>query len=162
VATGTPPPRRAEPHHVVSRHGRWYLLAWDLDRNDWRTYRADRITLRTPNGPRFTPRPIPGADVAAFVAARFKGSRDGDSWPCRGQVILHAAASSVAPYLGDGTLETLGPDRCRLTAGSWSWAGLAASIARYDVAFDVLDPPQLRAAVAALAQRCSAAAEPPP
>jgi predicted DNA-binding transcriptional regulator YafY len=153
------PPRRAEPHHVVSRHGRWYLLAWDLDRDDWRTYRADRITLRTPNGPRFTPRPIPGDDVAAFVAARFKGSRGGDTWPCRGQVVLHAAAATVAPYIGDGTLEPLGPDRCRLTAGSWSWGGLAASIARYDVAFDVLDPPPLRDAVAALGRRCSAAAD---
>jgi predicted DNA-binding transcriptional regulator YafY len=155
-----PPPRRAEPHHVVSRHGRWYLLAWDLDRNDWRTYRIDRITPRTPTGPRFTPRQIPGGDVAAFVAARFKGSRGSDTWPCRGRVVLHAPAASVAPYIGDGTLEALGPDRCRLTAGSWSWAGLAASIARYDVDFEVLDPPPLREAFAGLARRCSTGAGP--
>jgi predicted DNA-binding transcriptional regulator YafY len=155
-----PPPRRVEPHHVVSRHGRWYLLAWDLDRNEWRTYRVDRITPRTPTGPRFTPRQIPGGDVAAFVAALFKGSRSDDAWPCRGQVVLHAPASSVAPYIGDGTLEALGPDRCQLTAGSWSWAGLAASIARYDVTFEVLDPPPLREAFATLAERCSTAAKP--
>ena len=156
------PPRRAEPHHVVSRTGRWYLLAWDLDRHDWRTYRVDRLTLRTPNGPHFTPRTIPGGDVAGFVTALFKGSRGSDTWPCRGQVVLHAPASAVAPYIGDGTLEALDLDRCRLTAGSWSWAGLAASIVRYDVIFEVLSPPELQAAFATLAQRCATAAAQPP
>jgi len=155
------PPRRVEPHHLVARQGRWYLLAWDLDRDDWRTYRVDRLTPRTPTGPRFTRREVPGGDVAAFVSARFKGSRSVDTWPCRGQVVLHTAASAVAPYVGDGTLEALGPDRCRLTAGSWSWAGLAASIARYDVDFEVLDPPALREALATLARRCTVAARPP-
>jgi predicted DNA-binding transcriptional regulator YafY len=152
------PPRKVEPHHVISRNGRWYLLAWDLDRNDWRTYRVDRISPRTPTGPRFTPRPVPGGDVAAFVSGLFKGSRSSDTWPCRGQVLLHAPASAVAPYIGDGALEILGPDRCLLTLGSWSWAGLAASIARYDCDFEVVDPPDLRTAVTALAQRCARAA----
>jgi len=155
------PPRRVEPHHVISRNGRWYLLGWDSDRDDWRTYRVDRMTPRTPTGPRFTPRPVPGGDVAAFVAARFKGSAAGDTWPCRGQVVLHAAASAVAPYIGDGTLETLGPDRCRLTAGSWSWGGLAAAIARYDVDFEVVGPPELRDALDTLARRCASAARGP-
>ncbi|MGY2080064.1 helix-turn-helix transcriptional regulator [Modestobacter sp. SYSU DS0657] len=50
-----PPLRRVEPHHLVSRAGRWYLVGWDLDRADWRTFRADRISPRTPTGPRFTP-----------------------------------------------------------------------------------------------------------
>ncbi|MGW6240432.1 helix-turn-helix transcriptional regulator [Streptomyces sp. NPDC055094] len=68
-----PPPRRAQPHHLVTWGGRWYLVAWDLDREDWRTFRADRITPRTPTGPRFTPRELPGGNVAAFVAGRFKG-----------------------------------------------------------------------------------------
>ncbi|MGI5285425.1 helix-turn-helix transcriptional regulator [Nonomuraea polychroma] len=68
------PPRRAQPHHLVTRGGRWYLIAWDLDREDWRTFRADRITPRTPNGPRFTPAELPGGDVAAFLAGRFRGS----------------------------------------------------------------------------------------
>jgi len=49
------PPRRVQPHHLVTWGGRWYLVAWDLDREDWRTFRADRITPRTPTGPRFTP-----------------------------------------------------------------------------------------------------------
>ncbi|MBI4940447.1 MAG: WYL domain-containing protein [Actinobacteria bacterium] len=158
--TGTPAPRRVEPHHVVTRQGRWYLLAWDLDRDDWRTFRADRITPRSPAGARFEPRLVPGGDVAAFVAALFKGSRTGDaSWLCCGRVVLAAPASAVVPYVGDGTVEVLGPDRCLLTAGSWSWAGLAASVARFDVDFEVVDPPELRDAVVALARRCSAAVD---
>lgn len=161
AADGAPPtpPRRVEPHHVVHRHGRWYLLAWDLDRADWRTFRADRVTPRTPAGARFEPRPVPGGDVAAFVTALFKGSRTGeDAWPCRGRVVLDAPPSAVAPYVGDATLEALGPDRTVLRAGSWSWAGLAASVARFDVDFEVLDPPELRDAVAGLARRFTAAA----
>lgn len=64
------PPRRVQPHHLVAWGGRWYLVAWDLDREDWRTFRADRISPRPPTGPRFTPRELPGGEVAAFVAGR--------------------------------------------------------------------------------------------
>jgi biotin operon repressor len=53
-------PRRVEPHHLVTHSGRWYLVAWDLERADWRLFRADRITPRTPTGPRFAPRTVPG------------------------------------------------------------------------------------------------------
>ncbi|ROP26993.1 helix-turn-helix transcriptional regulator [Pseudokineococcus lusitanus] len=155
------PPRRVEPHHVLARGGRWYLLAWDLDRDDWRTFRLDRLRPRTPTGPRFVPRPVPGGDPAAFVAALFRGSRDpggAGGWPCRGEVVLAAPASAVAPYVGDGTLEPLDDDRCRLVAGSWSWAGLAASLARLDVDLEVVGPPELREAFAHLARRAGAAA----
>ena len=68
------PPRRVQPYHLVFWSGRWYLVAWDLDREDWRTFRADRITPRIPTGPRFTPRALPGGSVTAFVASRFLGS----------------------------------------------------------------------------------------
>nr|WP_223304590.1 WYL domain-containing protein [Rhodococcus sp. YL-1] len=60
------PPRRVEPHHLVTSKRRWYLVAWDLARDDWRIFRADRITPRTPNGPRFTPKEIPGGDVSEY------------------------------------------------------------------------------------------------
>ncbi|MGY1857194.1 helix-turn-helix transcriptional regulator [Modestobacter sp. SYSU DS0290] len=156
---GTPgPPRRVEPHHLVTRAGRWYLLAWDLDRADWRTFRVDRISPRSPTGPRFSPRELPGGDVAAFVAARFRGSTGTDAWPCTGVVELDLPAADVAPFAFDGTVEPIGPDRCRLTLGAWSWAGLAATLARFDTGVRVLDPPQLREAFATLAARCAAAA----
>ncbi|WP_227983402.1 helix-turn-helix transcriptional regulator [Nocardia spumae] len=152
------PPRRVEPHHLVIRGGRWYLVAWDLDREDWRTFRADRLVPRIPTGPRFTPREIPGGEVAAFVAARFRGAEGTGDWPCRGEVIVAVPAAEVVPFAGDGIVEELGAHRCRLTLGSWSWPALATAIGRFDADIDVVGPPELRDAFADLARRCARAA----
>ncbi|MET8923767.1 MULTISPECIES: helix-turn-helix transcriptional regulator [Streptomyces] len=159
AAVGAGPPRRTQPHHLVAWRGRWYLLAWDLDRDDWRTFRVDRLRPRTPTGPRFTPREIPGGDVAAFVTGRFRGT-DGSSadWPCRGQVVLDLPAEAAAPYAQDGIVEELGPERCRLTLGSWSWTGLAATLGHFGTAIHVEGPPQLTDAFAELAARYASAA----
>ncbi|MGW4523613.1 helix-turn-helix transcriptional regulator [Amycolatopsis sp. NPDC004378] len=147
-------PRRAEPHHLVTRGGRWYLVAWDLDRADWRTFRVDRMTPRIPTGPRFAPRELPGGDVAAFVADRFSGKDE-----CRGEVILDLPAGVVSTYARDGVVEELGPDRCRLVLGAWSWVGLAASIGRFDADVEVVGPPELKDAFARLSRRYAAAAQ---
>ncbi|MFI6929425.1 helix-turn-helix transcriptional regulator [Streptomyces sp. NPDC050287] len=159
------PPRRVQPHHLVTWSGRWYLVAWDLDREDWRTFRADRITPRVPTGPRFTPREVPGGDVAAFVAARFRGS-DGSGgsgdWPCRGEVILDLPAAAVSRHAHDGLVEELGPNRCRLVLGSWSWPGLAAAIGMFDADMKVVGPPELKAAFGYLARRYADAARDTP
>ncbi|MGP3963151.1 helix-turn-helix transcriptional regulator [Nonomuraea sp. 3N208] len=152
------PPRRVQPHHLVTWGGRWYLIAWDLDREDWRTFRADRITPRTPNGPRFTPRELPGGDVAAFVTSKFQGSDGSGDWPCRGEVILDLPAAAVSRYTRDGVVEELGPDRCRLVLGSWSWPGLAATIGRFDADIEVVGPAELKDAFAHLARRYAKAA----
>ncbi|WP_432969555.1 helix-turn-helix transcriptional regulator [Dactylosporangium sp. CA-233914] len=161
--TADKPPRRVEPHHVITWDGRWYLVAWDLDRSDWRTFRADRITPRIPNGPRFTPRELPGGDVTTFVIGRFRGADDGTiGWPCRGTVILDLPAATVALYTRDGIVEELGPDRCRLTLGSWSWPSLAAAIARFDTEIEVVDPAELTNAFGHLARRFARTAASPP
>jgi predicted DNA-binding transcriptional regulator YafY len=152
------PPRRVEPHHLVTWNGRWYLVAWDLDRDDWRTYRADRITPRIPAGPRFAPRELPAADVATFVAGRFRGSAGTADWPCAGEVILDLPAALVATYTRDGLIEELGPDRCRVVQGSWSWTGLAAALGRYGADLEVVGPAELKAACAELARRYARAA----
>ncbi|WP_327117446.1 WYL domain-containing protein [Streptomyces sp. NBC_01341] len=155
------PPRRVQPHHLVTYAGRWYLVAWDLDRDDWRTFRADRITPRIPTGPRFTPREVPGGDVAAFVAGRFRGSGPLGDWPCRGEVILRTSAAAVLPYTLDAVVEELGPDRCRLVVGAWSWPALAAALGRFDAGIEVIGPPELRDAFAHLARRYAEAAGTP-
>ncbi|MEC3976805.1 helix-turn-helix transcriptional regulator [Amycolatopsis sp. H20-H5] len=152
------PPRRVEPHHVVTWGGRWYLVAWDLEREDWRTFRADRIAPRTPTGPRFAPRELPGGDVATFVAGRFWSSDASGEWPCRGEVILDLPAAAVSPYTSDGLVEELGPDRCRLILGSWSWPGLAATLGRFDADIEVVGPAELKDAFARLARRYANAA----
>lgn len=152
---GADAPRRVEPHHLVTWGGRWYLVAWDLDRADWRIFRADRITPRIPTGPRFIPRPVPGRDVASFVTTTFQGSDASGGWPCRGTVVLHLPAAEVSPYLHDGIVEEMAPGRCRLTLGSWSWVALAASLGRFDADIEVVEPPELRSAFARLARRYS-------
>lgn len=146
------PPRRVEPIRLVTSYGRWYLLAWDLDRVDWRVFSVDRVRPRTPNGPRFTPRPVPGGDVGEFVSARFKGS-DVDAWACTGSVILDLPARDVLPFAGDGTVAAVDDGRCVLELGAWSWVALAASFGRFDVPMEVIGPPELTAAFATLAAR---------
>jgi len=147
------PPRRTEPHHLLLSGGRWYVIGWTSDKGDWRIYRADRLTLRTHNGRRFTRRDVPGGDPAKYLAARFKGSQDQDHWPCRGRVVVDLPAATLAPFAGDGALEDLGDGRCSYEVGSWSWLSLAALLGRLGADIEVLEPPELRAAFGELAQR---------
>jgi len=67
---GSPSARRVEPHSLVTVKGYWYLLAFDPDRDDWRTFRVDRLTGVVPTHRRFTPRPLPAADGASYVTER--------------------------------------------------------------------------------------------
>ena len=152
------PPRRVEPHHVVTSHGRWYLVAWDLDRDDWRIFRADRISPRTPTGPRFAPREIPGGDVSEYVSGRFRGAESSNQWPCIGKVILGRPARYVRQFAGDGIVEDLGPEHCSLETGSWSWIALAATLNRFDTDVEVVGPPELTEAFGELATRNGATA----
>lgn len=149
--------RRAEPHHLVARGGRWYLVGWDVDRDDWRVYRADRIQPRSARGRRFAPRTLPGGDPHAFLDARFRGATAGAEWPCRGSVVVALPLAAVAPYLNDGGAEALGPDRTRVSAGSWSWDALAASFGRFGAALEAPEPVELAAAFDTLAARFSSA-----
>jgi predicted DNA-binding transcriptional regulator YafY len=157
-AAAFPPPRRVEPHHLVTAEGRWYLLAFDLERDDWRLFSVDRLTPRTPTGPRFSPREVPGSDVHEFVSARFKGS-DTNRWPCRGTVLLDLPADEVLPFAGDGTVRPQADGRCTLESGSWSWGALAASYGRFEAPMQVLGPPELAEAFAVLARRYGNAAD---
>ncbi len=153
------PPRRVQPHHLVVRNGHWYLLGWDPERADWRSFRVDRMALRVPNGPRFAAREVPGGDVVAFLSARFKGSENADVWPCNGEAILDLPATRVAPFAGDAIVEAFDDGRTRLSMGSWSWAALAAALARFDADIEVVGPQSLRDAFAALSRRADRAAQ---
>jgi len=150
------PSRRGEPHHLVTWGGRRYLICWDLDRNDWRTFRVDRMTPKTPTGPRFSPRELPGGDVASYIDASFRGGE----WPCRGEFILHAPAADIDSWVHrQAVVEPVGPDRCRVVAGSWSWDRLAVWAGLFEVDMEIVGPAELRAAARRLAGRYQAAAE---
>ena len=151
------PHRRTEPHHLVTSQGRWYLVGWDLDRDDWRLYSVDRVHPRTPLGALFAPRTVPGGDLDTFVSARFKGS-DVNEWPCRGTVRLDLSVREVLPFAGDGTVTAIDEHTCTFEAGSWSWGSLAASFARFEVSMEVIGPPELAAAFVMLAERSARAA----
>jgi len=100
---------------------------------------------------------MPPGRVEDFVSARFRGATRGTAWPCQGSVILALPARAVLAFAGDGTVEDLGPDRCRLDAGSWSWVALAAAIGRFDADIEVVGPPELADAFRVLAGRYAAA-----
>jgi predicted DNA-binding transcriptional regulator YafY len=154
-ARPTAPPRRVEPHHLATWSGRWYLVAWDLDRADWRTFRVDRMTPKTPTGPRFAPRDLPGGDVAGYLQDAFRGRE----WPCRGEFVVAAPAAAVQPWAGrQSVVEEVGPERTRVVTGSWSWERLAAWVSWWEVPVQIVGPAELRAAAARLGERFLAAA----
>lgn len=142
--------RRAEPHRLVSRGRRWYLLAWDLERRDWRTFRVDRLRPRTPNGPRFTPREV----SEELVASLFKRS-DEAPWPAVGTVVLQAPAHEVSRWLrGDrASVTALDEDSCRVELGAWSYGSLVALLLMFESDFEVLEPRELRDAVGEVTAR---------
>jgi predicted DNA-binding transcriptional regulator YafY len=154
------PPKRVEPHAVVARNGRWYLIAWDLDRADWRTYRLDKMSPRVPGGAPFTPRPIPTGDARTFLAAHAKGSADADVWPCYADFLIELPAVDIAPWLGDGEMHQVSDTTSRVRVGSWSWAGVLAWILRLDAPFTILGPPAFVDALPALATRITHALPP--
>jgi predicted DNA-binding transcriptional regulator YafY len=147
--------RTTEPHRLVTWGRRWYLVAWDRDRDDWRTFRMDRLRPLVPVGPRFTPREIPGGDPAAFVASKIA-----DRWPFRASVRLHAPADHVdlrglSTY---GTVEPIDEHTCRLTMGSDTPHSLAFLLTFLEIEFDVESSPALSAALLQVAGRFQRAA----
>ena len=155
------PPRRVEPHAVVARQGRWYLIGWDLEKADWRIYRLDKMVPKFPGGAVFAPRALPAGDAGTFLAARLKGSGGGDAWPCYGELLIELPAARIAPWLGDGELRQVSDGACRVRVGSWSWAGLISWALRFDAPFTVLGPDTFLESAAGFAARVTAAAARP-
>ena len=152
---GTETRRDVEPHSLVNLWRRWYLLSWDRDRDDWRTFRLDRLTRPASTGVRFTPREPPSGDVAAYVSQRLAAA------PSRyeARVTVHASAEAVrdrAPY-ASGTFEPIDDGTCEYRTGDDDLAWLALRIAMLGVDFDVHEPPELVEHLRALARRLARA-----
>ena len=148
--------RLVEPAGLVHTGRRWYLVAWDIDRIEWRTFRADRIESRPSSGRRFTPRSLPAENLAAYVAERVSAVRD----RFQVRIILRAPAEAIRAQhrYHLGTLEPIDEQTCLLrTAGEWL-DGIALHVVSIGVGFEVLEPPELVARIAVLAERFTRAA----
>ncbi|MEU4780808.1 YafY family protein [Micromonospora sp. NPDC023633] len=147
--------RDVEPHTLVYTGRRWYLLAWDTDRRDWRTFRADRLRPLPPTGPRFVPREPPGGDAAAHV---LRGVRSA-VWAYQARIRFQAPAAVVAERSNptSGEIVPLDEATCELVTGTDSLHDLATYLSKFDVPFTVLAPPELRDLLRTLATRYLAA-----
>jgi predicted DNA-binding transcriptional regulator YafY len=144
--------RLVEPHRLVSAARRWYLLAHDVDREDWRTFRLDRMQLRLPAGPRFTPRDLSDAEVAEHVSSGTATAM----WAYRAVVTVDAAADWVAGRLPwAASIEAVDDTTCRLVLGSDSPELLAVHLGMLgaDFTFDPEESPELAECVRDLARR---------
>jgi predicted DNA-binding transcriptional regulator YafY len=149
--------RLVEPAAVVHTGWRWYLVAFDLDRDDWRTFRLDRIADRPHAGGRVRRREVPGGDPAAFVRRSIRGS---DADVVRGRVRLRAPAAVVSARVParSATVEADGDESCVVTTtGRWSREFLVW-MATMDVEITVLEPLELLQEADRIARRLAAAA----
>ncbi|MER5603725.1 YafY family protein [Streptomyces sp. NPDC002265] len=147
--------RSVEPHRLVCTERRWYLVAWDLDRQDWRTFRVDRMTPRPPHGPRFTPREPPAEDLAAYVSRGVSTRAYAAHAAVRLLVPLHEAAERVSPSAG--TLEADGDDACVLRTGATSLDVMVVHVMMMGLPFEVLEPAELVEAIRTARDRLDAA-----
>lgn len=135
--------RWVEPQGVVHTANRWYLVAWDRAREDWRTFRLDRIQPPATLGAHFAPRPGPeGGDLKAFVSRSLAVS----PYPAQARIVLHAPLQAMAPRIpaAYGQLEAVDDARCLLRCGAQSLDHLAYWLLAFDVDFEVLEPVALK------------------
>ena len=151
--------REVEPYRLVNWGRRWYLVAYDVGRRDWRTFRVDRLHPRTPNGPRFSPRDLPEEAVD-----RVRRGASAAAWRYRAQVVVHVPAEQLAERINPaiGTVTSVDDSRCLLDTGADSIEALAVHLGLLGVDFTVTGPAELVELVRTLADRYHRAAEPRP
>ncbi len=156
---GSESSRSVEPHRLVNLWQRWYLVAWDSGRSDWRTFRVDRIERRLTLGSRFIPRPLPARDLAEYVSQ--------GGWraaPCRARIkmLVNAEVFADGLYPGFGLIEPIDGRSCWLDTGASSYESLAMHLALLGVDFEVTGPPELEEQVRRMAERYRRAAQESP
>lgn len=145
--------RRTEPYRLVASDKRWYLLAYDLDRDDWRTFRVDRMTEVAARTWRFRPREAP--DAAAYVQEGV-ASR---VYPHRARFLVHAPARTVGEQIpaSAGVVQPRGDDACEVLSGGNNLDFVLMHVLLLGHDFQVLDPPELVDRAHALAEKLRAA-----
>ncbi|RKR90832.1 putative DNA-binding transcriptional regulator YafY [Micromonospora pisi] len=139
--TGEASRRLVEPYRLVSAGRRWYLLAYDNERADWRIFRVDRIDEPRSTGVRVPPREPPDPDAAAFVTRRMYSLAP----TYRVRATLHLPAEQVTVRLGTaaGEVEPVDERSCRLHGHADTLEWLAARLLRLGCEFQVHEPPEL-------------------
>ena len=148
--------RYVEPHKLVSVGHRWYVVAWDRDRGEWRTFRVDRLSRARTDATRFEPRPVPHGDAAAFVTASIAGA----SHRYQARVVVHAPAAQLEARLGRfaGGVRPLTAATCEYRAGDDSLDWLIVRLGMLGFDFVVEEPPELRERLREVAARYGRAA----
>ncbi|MDJ0380487.1 YafY family protein [Streptomyces sp. G-G2] len=155
AADGAGTRRLVEPNRLVSTGWRWYLVAFDLDRDDWRTFRVDRVSEPFATGARFVPRELP-MDAVAFVERGLRGGGGGTP-AYEVDLRFEAEPEAVPGWLGSAVALPGGGCRVRFScADAPEW--LAVRIALAGLPFTVDGPPSLAAAARALGTRLTSAA----
>ncbi|MEW9528550.1 helix-turn-helix transcriptional regulator [Microbispora sp. NPDC049125] len=140
AADGRHTDRHTEPHRLVCLGRRWYLVAYDLTRHDWRSFRVDRLTAPQATGSRFRPRDLPATDAAAFVRAGL----DNLHRPYQVEVLVDAPAATARARIGQwSTIEEVDAEHCRMrmAVDNLDWPAMALGVLGAD--FHVVNPPQL-------------------
>jgi predicted DNA-binding transcriptional regulator YafY len=130
--------REVEPLRLVSLRRRWYLVAYDLGRQDWRSFRLDRHERPVATGVQFRPRELPAADAAAFVHAGL------ENLPVTYAVeaLVDAPAADVRRRIGAwAAVEPVDDRRSRVRMNSDTLAWPAVALADLDADFLVVGPP---------------------
>ena len=144
--------RMVEPHRLVSTGRRWYLVAWDVDREAWRTFRVDRMQEPKALNRRFGARDLPdGVDAATFVEAGLRSA-----WaPAEAVLTVAAPLDEVAAWspMAGMSLEAVDAQRCRLVLRADSFQWLAVNLALVPFPIVEMGPTELRDEVAAMAER---------
>jgi predicted DNA-binding transcriptional regulator YafY len=157
AADGRETSRHVEPYRLVLLGRRWYLVGYDLDRHDWRSFRVDRMAAPSGTGAPFRSRALPAADAGSFV----RDSIGAVTAVYEVEVLIEAPAAAVQERIGRwARVEEAGPGRCRarMTADSLDWPVLALGAAGAD--FRVLSPPELLDRVHEWGRRFTRAAGP--
>lgn len=150
--------RTTEPAAVVHSGYRWYLVAFDVDRNDWRTFRIDRIRGRVRPGERCGRRTVPGGDPAAYVRTQLRSAGSEPEAP-PGQIRLEAPAARMRQRVPErhASVEPDGESACIVTTrGAWSQSFLVW-MALLDEPMEVIGPPALAECARTLVARLQAA-----
>ncbi|MGV3726283.1 helix-turn-helix transcriptional regulator [Hydrogenophaga sp.] len=151
--------RTVEPQGLVHTGSRWYLVAWDPGRSDWRTFRLDRVEGEPVNGEHFAPRAGPGGgDLRAYVAGAIAVDIQGEE----ARVVLHEPLEAMAPRIPPAAalLEAIDANRCLMRCPAHQLDWLVYWLMSLDVEFEALEPPALIERLRAAGERVARALAP--